>query len=164
MTGILTFGAFLGACFAAATTGAVFKPGQWYRTLDKPSWTPPDWLFPVAWSILYVTIAASGWLILRTAGWPAAAPALAVYGAQLVANAAWSPLFFGLKRIDWGLAGVVVLWLSIVATIAMFYPLNATAAWLLLPYLGWATFAGALNFDIWRRNRKGRAGLASSTT
>ena len=164
VTDLLTLAGFLGACFAAATTGAVFKPGDWYRALSKPRWTPPDWLFPVAWTLLYLTIAVSGWLVLRTAGLPAALPALAVYGGQLVLNAAWSPLFFGLKRPDLGLVGVVFLWLSIVATITVFYPLHTGAALLLVPYALWASFAGALNFEIWRRNRGRTVTLSSRAT
>jgi benzodiazapine receptor len=76
-----------------------------------------------------------------------------IYLVQLVLNAAWSPVFFGMRRPDLAFMEIVILWFSIVATIATFHPLNAVAAWLLLPYLGWVTFAAALNFTIWRMNR-----------
>jgi benzodiazapine receptor len=148
---------FVGACFLAATTGAVFRPGDWYERLAKPSWRPPNWLFPPAWAVLYLTIAVSGWLVWRTSGFAGAALPLAIYLVQLVLNAAWSPIFFGLRRPDLGFFEIVMLWLSIVATIAAFHPVNAAAAWLLLPYLAWVTFAAALNFTVWRLNR----GLAS---
>ncbi len=144
---------FLIACVAAASSGAVFKPGQWYETLAKPWWRPPNWLFPVAWTVLYGCIAVSGWLVWKTAGFAGAATALAVYGAQLVFNAAWSGLFFGLHRIDLAFAELVLLWLSIVATVATFAPVSLLAAELLLPYLVWVTFAGVLNLSIWQLNR-----------
>jgi benzodiazapine receptor len=145
---------FVGACFLAATTGAVFRPGDWYERLAKPSWRPPNWLFPPAWAVLYLTIAVSGWLVWRTSGFAGAALPLAIYFVQLVLNAAWSPIFFGLRRPDLGFFEIVMLWLSIVATIAAFHPVNSAAAWLLLPYLAWVTFAAALNFTVWRLNRE----------
>jgi tryptophan-rich sensory protein len=81
-----------------------------------------------------------------------AAPALAIYAVQLALNASWSPLFFGLHRPDLAFFEIIVLWLSIAATIVLFYPIQAGAALLLLPYLAWVSFASALNFAIWRRN------------
>ena len=82
-----------------------------------------------------------------------AALPLAIYFVQLVLNAAWSPIFFGMRRPDLAFVEIVIPWCSIVATIASFQPLNAVAAWLLLPYLAWVTFAAVLNFAIWRMNR-----------
>ncbi|MFN0194082.1 MAG: TspO/MBR family protein [Aestuariivirga sp.] len=143
---------FVGACFLAAATGALFPPGEWYEQLVKPSWRPPNWLFAPAWTILYLTIAVSGWLVWREFGFVAAALPFAIYFVQLILNAAWTPIFFGLHRPDLAFFEIVFLWLSIVATIAFFHPLNAEAAWLLLPYLAWVTFASALNFAIWQLN------------
>ena len=143
---------FLIACFLAALTGAYFRPGEWYRTLRKPPWTPPDWIFPIAWSILYLAIAVSGWLVWRSAGFAGAGLALGVYALHLAFNALWSALFFGARRIDLAFADVVAMWLSLAATIVLFAPISVLAAVLLAPYLGWVTFAGALNLDIWRRN------------
>jgi tryptophan-rich sensory protein len=151
-TEIIGLVGFFLACFAAATTGAFFQPGPWYERLAKPWWRPPNWLFPPAWSLLYCTIAVSGWLVWRAAG-PAGAPvALGVYAAQLTLNAGWSALFFGLRRPDLAFGEVVLLWLSILATILVFYPIHHGAAWLLVPYLCWVTFAACLNFAIWRMN------------
>jgi benzodiazapine receptor len=104
------------------------------------------------WTVLYFTIAVSGWLVWREVGFATAAVPLTVYAEQLVLNAAWTPIFFGLHRPDIGLLDIVLVWFSIVATIALFYPINAGAALLLLPYLAWVTFAAALNFAIWRLN------------
>jgi translocator protein len=144
---------FIGACLLAARIGASFRPGDWYERLAKPRWRPPNWLFPPAWAVLYLTIAVSGWLVWRTSGFAGAALPFAIYFVQLVLNAAWSPIFFGMRRPDLAFVEIVILWCSIVATIATFQPFNAIAAWLLLPYLVWVTFAAALNFTIWRMNR-----------
>lgn len=121
-----------------ASSGAVFKPGDWYRTLAKPAWTPPDWVFPLGWALLYALIAVSGWRVWERL--------------QLALNAAWSAIFFGLKRPDWAFADVACLWLAILANILVFRQIDPLVAWLLLPYLGWVAFAGALNFAVWRRN------------
>ena len=91
---------FVVACFLAAATGAAFRPGDWYERLAKPPWRPPNWLFGPAWAILYLTIAVSGWLVWRTAGLAGAVLPLAIYLMQLVLNAAWTPIFFGLHRPD----------------------------------------------------------------
>lgn len=153
MFSIIVLIGFVSACFLAATTGAVFRPGDWYERLAKPSWRPPNWLFAPVWTILYLTIAVSGWLVWRKSGFAGAALPLAIYLVQLVLNAAWTPIFFGLRRPDLAFIEIVMLWLSIVATIAAFHPVNAAAAWLLVPYLAWVTFAAALNFAVWRLNR-----------
>jgi len=143
---------FIGACVLVALTGAFIRPGEWYERLVKPSWRPPNRLFPPVWSILYVMIAVSGWLIWREAGFSGAAVPLTVFFVQLALNAAWTPIFFGLHRIDLGLATIILVWMSIVATIVVFYPVSSLAAFLLIPYLLWVTFAVALNLSIWRHN------------
>ena len=144
---------FIVACFLAALTGALFRPGDWYERLAKPTWRPPNRLFAPVWTVLYFTIAISGWLVWREAGFAGAALPLAIYALQLILNAAWTPLFFGLHRPDLGFLNIVLIWLSIIATIALFFPIHAAAALLLLPYLAWVTFAAALNFAVWRLNR-----------
>ena len=143
---------FMAACFLTALTGAIFRPGAWYAQLDKPSWRPPDRLFAPVWSILYISIALSGWLVWREAGFMGVVP-LAVYAVQLILNAAWTPLCFGLHRLDLGFFDIVLLWLAIIATMVLFYPIHVGATLLLLPYLAWVTFAAFLNLEIWRLNR-----------
>src|SRR5665213_1874312 len=143
---------FIATCFFAALTGALFRPGDWYDRLAKPTWRPPNWLFAPVWTVLYFTIAISGWLVWREVGFAGGALALSVYGLQLVLNAAWTPIFFGLHRPDLGFLEIVLIWLSIIATIVLFYPIHLSAALILLPYLAWVTFAVALNFAIWRLN------------
>ena len=125
--------AFIAACALAALAGAFFRPGKWYEQLVKPSWRPPNRLFPPVWAALYLTIAFSGWLVWRKAGFAGATLPLSIYALQLVLNAAWSPIFFGLRRPDLGLVEIVMVWLSIAATITLFHPVLEGAAWLLLP-------------------------------
>lgn len=142
---------FVIVCAAAASSGIFFRPGEWYRDLNKPPWQPPDWLFGPVWLVLYISIAVAGWLVWRSGG-DVGLP-LTLYGLHLVLNALWSVLFFGLQRPAWALVEVGALWLSLVAVIVSFHPLSVTAAYLLLPYLAWATFAAVLNYSIVRRNR-----------
>lgn len=141
------------ASFAAAIGGILFRPGAWYQQLNKPTWGPPDWLFAPVWTLLYVTIAVAGWMIWREADFRDALLPLSVYGIQLLLNAAWSPIFFCLHRIGWALLEMTLLWLSIVTTILLFYQVQAAAATLLVPYLGWVSFAWALNLSLWQHNR-----------
>ncbi|WP_292164004.1 TspO/MBR family protein [Mesorhizobium sp.] len=150
---LLALVAFVAASFAAAATGMIFRPGDWYKQLDKPGWRPPDWLFAPVWSVLYASIALSGWLVWREAGIAGAALALGVYAAQLLLNAAWAPIFFGLHRPGLALVEIMVLWVAILATIILFQRVCLAAALLLVPYLAWVSFAAALNYSIWRRNR-----------
>lgn len=147
----LSLGAFVGVNFAAATSGAVFKPGEWYARLRKPSWVPPNWAFPVVWTTLFLMNAAAGWLVWEAAG-AAARGALAIYGVSLALNAGWSALFFGARRMRWAMVDVVLLWASLAAVIASFAPYSTTAAWLVAPYLAWVTIAGALNLRMVQLN------------
>ncbi|CCB66428.1 MULTISPECIES: TspO/MBR family protein [unclassified Hyphomicrobium] len=134
---------------AAASSGSAFMPGEWYAALNKPSWTPPNWVFPVAWTILYILIAIAGWLAWRAGGWT---PALLAWGAGLVLNALWSYLMFGRHDIALALADLVALWGAIVVFIITAWPVSRGASYLFLPYLAWVTFAGALNFAVWQMN------------
>lgn len=141
--------------FAAASSGAVFKPGAWYASLNKPDWTPPNWAFPVVWTTLFILNAVAGWRVWETAG-AEARTALIVYGVSLVLNAAWSAIFFGLRRMDLALVEVLFLWASLVAVIVLFAPLDLIAAALVVPYLIWVTIAAFLNLRMLQLNR-GRA-------
>ncbi|MEO0654951.1 MAG: TspO/MBR family protein [Pseudomonadota bacterium] len=145
----ILFSIFLLACAAAGTTGAMFQPGEWYRSLNKPDWTPPDWLFPLAWSVLYLCISAAGALAAPVEG---SAVAMAFFALQIALNTLWTPIFFGLHRIGAGLVVLICLWLSVAATLVAFWQLTWIAGLLFVPYLVWVTIAGALNFSVWRRN------------
>ncbi len=138
--------------FAPGAVGGRFLPGEWYRALDKPPWTPPGWVFGPAWTLLYLSMGVAAWLVWRERGWQRAALPLAVYGVQLVLNGLWSWLFFGLRRPDLALADIVALWAAIATTIVTFWGVRPLAGAILLPYLAWVSFATALNASIWRRN------------
>lgn len=135
-----------------ATSGSYFQPGAWYAGLAKPEWTPPGWLFPIAWFILYFMIAIAGWLAWRTQGLGAA---LGFWIAQLIFNAAWSYIMFGAHQIGWALADLAAMWLMILAFILTVWNSSRLAAWLFVPYLAWASFAGALNYAVWQMNPAG---------
>ncbi|WGH80238.1 tryptophan-rich sensory protein TspO [Jannaschia ovalis] len=141
---------FLAACGAAATTGAVFQPGDWYKRLDKPVWTPPDWLFPVAWTFLYLALAFAA---ARVATIPGAHYALAFWAMQIAFNTLWTPIFFGLRRLGPALVVLGGLWVAVVGLLWALWPLDALAFWITVPYLVWVSYAGALNASIWLRNR-----------
>ena len=138
------------ACGAAATTGAMFQPGDWYKSLDKPTWTPPDWVFPVTWTVLYLFIAAAG---ARVAVLPGNGHAMAFFAAQIGFNTLWTPIFFGLRNLKAAMGIIVVLWLAVAATMLSFFSLDIWAGLLFVPYLIWCTIAGALNFAVWQRNK-----------
>lgn len=144
---------FLGLCFAIAGVGGFFTNSEipsWYAALRKPAWTPPDWLFGPVWAALYAAMGVAAWLAWRRGG--AGRAALWLFFAQLALNLGWSIIFFGLHRPGLAFAEIVLLWAAIAATITAFAPIARAAAWLLVPYLGWVTFAAALNFSIWRLN------------
>ncbi len=144
---------FVLCVFVVASSGAIFKPDSWYRALSKPAWNPPDWVFGAGWSVLYVMIAVAGWRVWEAAATEELIFPLTIYALQLALNAGWSAIFFGLKRPDWAFVELVCLWIAIAANILAFQPIDPLAAWLLVPYLAWVTFAGALNFTVWRLNR-----------
>ncbi len=142
----------IGLSFAVASMGAVFRPGNWYLHLNKPSWTPPGYIFPPVWTALYIIMAVAAWLIWRRGGFAGAKVPLALYLLQLFLNALWSPLFFGLHSPGLGLVDILLLWFALLATVIAFFKTLPIAGWLLLPYLAWVSFATGLNFTVWRLN------------
>lgn len=149
---------FLFLAFAAAAVGGLATASSvddWYQALNKPDWQPPDRVFGPVWTVLYITIGLAGWWVWRGRPWLRIRIALAWYGAQLVLNALWSVLFFGLHAPGWALIEIMGLWGAIVGTVIAFFRLSPLAGLLLLPYLGWVTFAAGLNFAIWRLNTAG---------
>lgn len=122
--------------------------GQWYAQLDKPFYNPPNWVFGPVWTVLYVLMAVSLYLIWSAKTERAKRMAVVVFMAQLVLNVLWSVVFFGL-HLPWAAVGVIVaLWLVIAATMALFWPISKLATWLLVPYLAWVSFATALTIAI----------------
>lgn len=149
---LLALGGWVLLCFAAAAIGGFFMPGEWYASLKKPSWNPPGWIFGPVWTALYAMMAVAAWLVWRRGGFAAQRGPLMLFLTQLALNAAWAPLFFGWHRPGLAFAEIVLLWLVIAATIAVFRPVSRAAMLLLVPYLAWVSFAVALNFALWRLN------------
>ena len=147
---------FLFISFMAPAISAVLSvsgPGEWYAALNKPWFNPPNWVFGPVWTVLYCLMGIAAWLAWRKGAGAALALPMALFAAQLVLNAAWTPLFFGLQRPDLALANIIVLWFLIAATGAAFWPLSRAGALLLLPYWLWVGFAMILNASLWWLNR-----------
>ena len=146
---ILVFLIFFGACGVAAASGALFPTGDWYKSLDKPDWTPPDWVFPIAWTIFYVALAFAG---ARVAGLPENKFAVSFWSLHIALNTLWTPVFFGSRNLKAGMVIIVIMWFSTVGMIFHCFQLDRIAGVALMPYLGWVTIASALNFSLMRRN------------
>lgn len=125
---------------------------SWYPQLNKPFWTPPGWVFGPVWTVLYIMIAISGWLLYQAEHSPRRLLALICYGAQLALNLMWSFFFFSWQSPVLGLIDIILLSLSIILTIVYAWPVRAAAALLLLPYLVWVIYATTLNAGIWLLN------------
>jgi translocator protein len=131
--------------------GSLFPPGQWFMTLEKPSWNPPNWVFGPVWTLLYVLMGVAAWLVWdRYRG--AAKAALTLFVVHLLFNAGWSAIFFGLQSPGLAFAEILVLWALIVATIVVFWRHRPLAGMLMLPYIAWVSFAAVLNYTIWQLN------------
>lgn len=140
-------------CEAAGIVGSVFTisaiPG-WYAALQKPWFTPPNWLFAPVWLALYFLMGATLYLLWGKR--PQSGAALAAFGVQLVLNVAWSAVFFGAHELLYGFVIIAALWLAILVTVALSYRVSRTAAALLIPYILWVTVASALNYYVWVLN------------
>lgn len=124
-------------------------PDAWHAALAKPSFNPPISVVAPVWSVLYALIAIAIWRVYPVAGLCAA---LGLWLTQLVVNTTWSPIFFGLHRIDLALADIIIQLGLLIATTLAFFRLDRVAGYLMLPYLAWVGFATALTFSIWRLN------------
>jgi tryptophan-rich sensory protein len=146
----------MAACIVAGSSGAVYVRGElddWYKELKKPSFNPPNYLFAPVWTLLYALMGAALGMVLN-AGWktPGVPLATILFCAQFALNMLWTPLFFGMHKTGAALADLAALWLLLAATICAFARISSTAAWLLVPYICWISFAGALNFAVWKLN------------
>ena len=139
----------LGACAAAAASGSLFPTGAWYARLSKPRWTPPNLLFPIAWTTIYLLIAFAG---ARVAGLPGGGVALALWAVQIALNTLWTPAFFGARRMRFALGIMAALWAAVAAAMVAHWRLDPLAGAAFLPYLAWLCVAFALNLSLLRRN------------
>jgi tryptophan-rich sensory protein len=148
------FVAWLLLTFSAAAIGAFAsaQAGTFYMQLLRPAWAPPAWLFGPVWSVLYLLMAISAWLVWRAHGCRGAGVALGLFVAQLGANALWTWLFFVWHQGAWALAEILLLWVLIVGTMVAFWPRQKIAALMLTPYWVWVSFASALTYAMWTLN------------
>jgi tryptophan-rich sensory protein len=145
----------LAASYGAAAIGNALAGGQWdgwYEALRKPAFNPPGWVFGPVWTVLYACMGVAAWLVWRRRGLRRGAPALLLFAGQLLLNAAWTPLFFGLRSPGLALVDIAGLWVMIVLTTWAFFRASRLAGWLMVPYLGWVSFAAVLNAALWRLN------------
>lgn len=149
---------FVGAvvvCFVAAGVGSVATFSQiptWYETITKPAWNPPNWLFGPVWTVLYLLMAVSLYLLWTNKN-KDKTDAINFFCVQLALNALWSWAFFGWHQIGFAFAEIIVLWLAILTTIIYSYKVSRVGSWLLVPYILWVSFAGYLNFTVYLLNK-----------
>jgi tryptophan-rich sensory protein len=122
---------------------------EFYAALERPSWSPPGWVFGPVWTALYLMMGVAAFLVWRARGWT---PLLTFFAVHLVFNALWSWIFFAWRSGAWSFADIVLLWLMIAFLVIAFWRIRPLAGTLLVPYWGWVTFASALNYAIWKRN------------
>lgn len=146
---LATFGAT--ALTAVVGSAASISATEFYARLAKPAWAPPAGVFGPVWTLLYVMMATAGWLIYRS-GAPNTKALLGLFLTQLSLNALWSWTFFKWESGLGSIATIVVLWVSILATVVGFWRANSASGALMLPYLAWVSFAAALNWAIWKLN------------
>ena len=144
----IAFFIFLAASGAAAATGSMFQPGQWYENLDKPSWTPPKLAFPIVWTILYILIAVAGARVVHLEG---SGYALAFWALQIALNTLWTPIFFGLRDMKAGLVVILMLWVAVLCTLISLLQVDMIAGLMFVPYLIWVSIASALNYAVMTR-------------
>ncbi len=137
---------FIGAYFTTASIAT------WYAALQKPLCSPPNWIFGPVWTVLYVLMGLSLYLVWTAGQNKEAKGAFALFGAQLGLNVLWSIIFFGLKSPFYAFVEIIVLWAAIALTIRSFRKISKTAAALLIPYIFWVSFAAVLNYSIWVLN------------
>ncbi|MFO7674814.1 MAG: TspO/MBR family protein [bacterium] len=142
-----------GALGSLATRPAITG---WYATLNKPPFNPPGWLFGPAWTVLYILMGLAAYLVWsRGLAAPGVKPALALFVVQMFLNVLWSFLFFAARSPLAGFVEIVALWAAILVTMVLFFRVSPAAGWLMVPYIGWVSFAAVLNGAIMLLNRKG---------
>lgn len=151
---IIGLACWLVLSFAAAAIGAVasVQAASFYQHLAQPAWAPPASVFGPVWSVLYAMMGLAAWLVWRQGGWRQQRGVLSLFVIQLAVNALWSWMFFAWHHGALAFADIVLLWLLVAATIVGFWRVRPLAGALLLPYLGWISFAAMLNFAVWHLN------------
>lgn len=126
---------------------------SWYQTINKPSWNPPGWIFAPVWTTLYVMMGVALFLVWKSdSSEVLKKTAITLFTIQLVLNFFWSFIFFDQQQIGWALVEIIAMWIFILLTIFAFGNVSKLAAWLLVPYISWVSFATILNYTIWKLN------------
>jgi len=142
----LSVGAIAGYCTAT-------EIGEWYAGLSKPFFNPPNYVFGPVWTVLYILMGISLYKIWQTSSHKRKKISLILFFVQLFFNMMWSFIFFKGHFIGWALIDICIMWTLINVCIGFFYQVNKTAAWLMIPYMVWVSFAGVLNYAIWILNK-----------
>lgn len=150
--------------FASGRSVPVGSQNQWYVALAKPALTPPGWAFPVAWSVLYVMLGFALAMILNARGARGRGVAVGLFAVQMLLNLAWTPVFFGAHRVALALIVIALMLAAAIATTFAFARIRVAAAWLMVPYLVWISFAGMLNHGIGRLNPDAEALVPGART
>ena len=158
MSRYLSLSLFLALVVGAAAVGTSFEAGLWYFDMQKPSWTPPTWVFGPAWGLLYLLMAVAAWKVWDSGHYDRV-NAITLWLIQLALNAAWSWIFFGLHRLGVAWLELSLLLLMVLLCIRAFHAISRPAAWMMLPYFAWLIFAWCLNFAIWNMNGGPAAGF-----
>lgn len=141
----------------AGLSGVLFTDtgeSSWFQQLQKPAWNPPSWLFGPVWTTLYILMGFAFYLVWKSdAPQKVKRPAMALWVVQLVLNFLWTLIFFGAHEPGWALVEIIVLWIAILLTIFAFARINKPAAWLMVPYISWVSFASILTATIWHLNQ-----------
>lgn len=144
---------WIGICFLVAWSGAQVSPGiassEWYGALNKPSWNPPNWLFGPVWTLLYTLMGIAAWKVWKDFGFESAKSALIAFLIQLALNGLWSQIFFRFHQTGWAFIEIIFLFAAILITTFLFSKQDNRAAWLMVPYILWVSFAACLNGTIW---------------
>ena len=146
----------VGICLAVGSASGLATASSindWYVTLNKPSFNPPNWIFAPVWTLLYIMMGVAAALVWEE-GWekPAVKNGLIFFGIQLLLNSLWTVLFFGLKQANIAFAEILILWVVLLLTILKFLKIRKVAGYLLIPYILWVSFATVLNGAIWQLN------------
>lgn len=152
---IILFLSSITLSLSAGFLGSIFTTRSiptWYANLNQPTFTPPNWIFAPVWTFLYILMGISLYLILVNKKRKEKPLAIKLYLVQLILNTLWSIIFFGAHSLGLALLEIILLWVIIILTIYQFQKLDQNAAWLLLPYLIWVTFASYLNLSLWQLN------------
>lgn len=143
--------AWVALSLAAGYVGSLFSPGEWYQSLEKPDLTPPDIVFPIVWNLLYILMGVAAWCIWKSQS-VFRSMAILLFIIQLLLNVLWSYLFFGMQSPALALLEIAVLWIVLVTTLFVFYKIDKSAGFLLIPYIAWVSFAIYLNYSIFVLN------------